>query len=205
MHHPFTREDVLAIIDSTHPGGPLAAEAAAFAEAILKKDRKDPRLRLYLHRYHRSEYDPPGARRKDLKAIHKEAVLRKDDFTLQAVLKELDALDMVVPPPPIDSFYDDRADLDEIARSLFDSDSSPNPDDRKMLLEIKEFLQHASQREIREFQKIRPKGMPEEVFDMLLELLLNRADELEPVPERPAPRRRKSRQSHPNQGSLFEI
>ncbi|MGA2262447.1 MAG: hypothetical protein ABSH28_13550, partial [Acidobacteriota bacterium] len=215
IRRPFTREDARELIERLDRSGPFAREVRPFIKAILKKDRGDPLFRLYSVRY-----DPPPlasveSRRKTLTAILKEAVRRKDDHAIQAVRRELDALELLLPLPsidPFDQFDEDEEDEDFVPDSdamadyLREFSASMDPRERKEFDDFQEMLKNASEEEIRRLKKTLPKGMPDEVFDYFLDSVRRRTEKRGPT-EAPAPTPRKRRRGYRNQyqGNLFDL
>jgi hypothetical protein len=177
---PFTREEARALIESIRSETSLEDEARPFVNAILKKDAKDPLFRLYQYRYDKSDFDSPESNRKQLNSILNEAVRRKDDHAIQAARNELDILDLPSPRRPTGPFFGDEEDEEDkeddddfeldydVAKEELIKGLADQLDPRQVL-QIMDFLRNASDGEIRRLKKTRPKDVPEEFLDMLLD------------------------------------
>jgi len=178
----------------------------------LKKDRKDPLFRLFEYCDNNWGFQNIDSQQDKLDEIMQEAVRRKDDAAIQAIRRELKALDSSVPAPfqnnpdywdddEFEDEYDTEEEddlgldgvVDEMLRSL-------SPQERGAFLEFATMLNNASEQELRKIQKTKPKGVPQIIFDLYLDALRARVQNQDLEPET---RSRSSRPKGPNQGRLF--
>ena len=208
---PFSRAEACELIGRIPRTSPFEAERKPFIKSVLKKDRKDPLFRLFEYCDDNWGFQSIESRRRKLNEIMQEALRRKDDAAIQAIRRELHVLDSSIPerfPDIPDDWDDDEFEeedfeeeddlgldkmLDEMMRSL-------SPRERGEFRKFAEMLRNASEQELRKFQKMKPKGVPQFIFDVYLDAIRARAREEDHEPDM---RSRKSRPKDPSQGSLF--
>jgi hypothetical protein len=156
------------------------------------------------------EYDPDESRGQ-LKAILEEAQHRGEQEVIQKLQGLIRRLDHP-PPNPLDEINFEGPDDWEEPPDFEDGLPANLMGDVPELAEIMEMLANASESDIREFKKSRPKGMPEFVVDMLVESAKKGGlpkpfpplPAPPPKPRPPAPRvPRRPPEENPNQGRLF--
>jgi hypothetical protein len=198
---PFSRAEASDLIERIPDTSPFEAERRQFIKSVLKKDRRDPLFRLYDYRDRNWGFENTESSRHRLENIMKDAVLRKDEAAIQAIRRELQALDAAL-PEPFAGDQEDWEDIDFEDEEDFDAEdmldqilSSLSPDERGACRELADMLINASDREVRKIQKMKPKGVPQVFFDLFLDAVrARRQAELQPQP---------SRRRNPKQGSLF--
>jgi tetratricopeptide (TPR) repeat protein len=180
----FSREDVVRLIELIPPGSPFEYELPDFIRAILKKDPQDPLFRIYHLRQDWFTGDGPAEKRRQLEQILEEAIRRRDEQAIQFTRKEMDRL-KVAPPVPAGG---PPFDADEFAEGPeFSEDDDLNlPEslaDLPGLKQVIEVLSIASESEIRQLRKTKPKNMPDAMFDLLLDVARGKI----PLPPLPPP------------------
>ena len=209
---PCSRVEAKAIVELCGPGE-FVDSTNAFIRARLRHDPKDPLFRLFKHMLQPGWMRESHESRGELKAILEEAQRRGEQELipkLQGLIRSLDyPPPLPMPPSPID--FEDEDEWDALPE--FEDDLPANlmggfPE----IAQIMKLLANASESDIREFKKHRPKGMPESVVDLLLESakqggLPNPFSPLPaPLPKLrpPAPQvPRRPPEENPNQGKLF--
>jgi tetratricopeptide (TPR) repeat protein len=213
---PCTRAEAKEIVELCGPeefGDP----ARAFTNAMLRRDPGDPLFRL-LKRMLRPPwtYEPEDNRRQ-LKAILEEAQRRGEQDLipkLQGLIRSLDnppPMPMPMPMPPDDPDFDAAEDW-EGTPGFEDGLPDFRPGDFPGFAELMAGLANASEAEIRELKRTRPKDIPEFMFDKLLDAARKGMSPKPPSPPPkplpkpprplpPAPRR--PPMGDPNQGTLF--
>jgi tetratricopeptide (TPR) repeat protein len=196
---PCTRAEAKEVIELCGPGQ-FSEQAQAFVKAMLRQDPRDPLFRMFDYMLNpRWAFAPPEECRRQLEPILEEARRRGDQELIRRIQQVLKGLDRPPPLPPIPP--PEGADLD--LEEEFEDEPDITPDEFGEMAEVMEILANASEAELRQMRKHRPKDMPEFIFDMLIKAAKSR-DSLPPLPPPPTPRRSKSpRQPDPNQGNLF--
>jgi tetratricopeptide (TPR) repeat protein len=207
---PCSRAEAKGIVELCGPGE-FEDSASAFIRARLRHDPKDPLFRLFQHVLKPAwEYDPDESRGQ-LKAILEEAQHRGEQEVIQKLQGLIRRLDHP-PPNPLDEINFEGPDDWEEPPDFEDGLPANLMGDVPELAEIMEMLANASESDIREFKKSRPKGMPEFVVDMLVESAKKGGlpkpfpplPAPPPKPRPPAPRvPRRPPEENPNQGRLF--
>jgi tetratricopeptide (TPR) repeat protein len=208
---PFSRAEACELIERITPISPFQAERKPFIMSVLKKDSKDPLFRFFDYCDENWGFLGIEGRRRKLNEIMQEAMHRKDDAAIQAIRRELQALDSSIPEPfpNVPDFWDDDDDdgdddfddddddfddddddfaMEEIADEMMRSLSSS---ERATFMEIAKMLSNASEQELRKIQKTKPKGVPQIVFDLFLEAIRARAQQDSDPDVRPRSRRPK--------------
>jgi tetratricopeptide (TPR) repeat protein len=216
---PFSRAEASELIERIAPASPFEAERKTFVRSVLKKDPKDPLFRLFDYCDENWGFQSIESRRRKLNEIMQEAMHRKDDAAIQAVRRELQVLDSSIPEPfsnnpdywDDDEFDDDDDDDDDddfdddddddlgIEEMVDETMQSLSPSERAAFLDYAKMLSNASEQELRKIQKMKPKGVPQVVFDLYLEAIRARAQKDSEPDIRPRSPRRKG----PNQRNLF--
>jgi hypothetical protein len=172
-------------------------------------------FRLFKHMLKPAWMVEPDEGRRQLKEILEEAQRRGEQEVIQKLQGLIRSLDypppMPMPMPPGGIDFEDEDDWDgppEFADGLPANPMSGVPE----FAEIMEMLANASESEIREFKKSRPKDMPEFVVNMMIESAKKGglpkpfpplpAPPPKPRPPAPQPPRRPP-EENPNQGKLF--
>ena len=181
----FTRGEVVRLIDLIPPGSPFEYELTAFIRAILKMDPQDPLFRLCSMRQDWFTGDGPEEKRQQLEEMLEEAIRRRDEQAIQFIHKEMDRL-KVAPPRPTGG---PPFEADEFAEEPeFAEDDDPNSlkslADLPGLRPLIELLSNASESEIRRMRKIKPKDMPDAVFNLLVDVARGKIP-LPPLPTSP--------------------
>ena len=205
---PCSRVEAKGIVELCGPGE-FEEAANAFIRARLRHDPKDPLFRLFKHMLKPAWLVEPDEGRRQLEAILEEAQRRGEQEVIQKLQGLIRSLDY---PPPLprpreDIDFDDADDWE--APPEFDDGLPANlmggiPE----FAEILKMLANASESDIREFKKTRPKDMPEFVVDMLIESA-KKGGPPKPFPPPPKPRPpapqppRRPPEENPNQGKLF--
>ena len=205
---PCSRAEAKGIVELCGPGE-FEDSAKAFIRARLRHDPKDPLFRLFQHMLKPAWVWEPEEGRRELKAILEEAQRRGEQEViqkLQGLIRSLDHPPRV--PMPLDDIDFGGPDDWERPPILRTACPANLMGDVPELAEIMEMLANASESEIREFKKTRPKDMPEFVVDMLLESAkkggLPKPPPPPPLPRPPAPRvPRRPPEEDPSQGRLF--
>lgn len=209
---PFSRAEACELIERIPRTSPFESERKPFIKSVLKKDRKDPLFRLFEYCDDDWGFQSIESRRRKLNEIMQEALRRKDDAAIQAVRRELKVLDSSIPerfPNIPDDWEDEEFEDDDFEEkgdlgldSMLDAMTrSLSPKERGEFLKFAEMLGHASEQEARKLQKkIKPKGVPQFIFDMYLDVIRACAREQDDEPDI---RSQKSKTKDPTQGSLF--
>jgi tetratricopeptide (TPR) repeat protein len=209
---PCSRAEAKGIVELCGPGA-FEDSASAFVRARLRHDPKDPLFRLFKHMLKPAWMCEPDEGRRQLKAILEEAQRRGEQEVIQKLQGLIRGLDY---PPPLprprgDIDFDGADDWEappEFEDGLPDNLTGGFPE----LAEILKMLANASESDIREFKKTRPKDMPEFVVDMMIESA-KKGGLPKPFPPLPAPLPkprppapqvpRRPPEENPNQGKLF--
>jgi tetratricopeptide (TPR) repeat protein len=209
---PCSRAEAKGIVELCGPGE-FEDSANAFIRARLRHDPQDPLFRLFKHMLKPAWMVEPDEGRRQLQEILEEAQRRGEQEVIQKLQGLIRSLDypppMPMPPGGID--FEDEDDWDgppEFADGLPANPMGGVPE----FAEIMEMLANASESEIREFKKSRPKDMPEFVVNMMIESA-KKGGLPKPFPPLPAPLPkprppapqvpRRPPEENPNQGKLF--
>ena len=221
LRHPFTRAEGIAAIEGV--GGSFTFEDAVrkLLKKLLRDDPKDPQVRLLQLTQFGAGWHPMAHQRQELDEILAEALRRRDDASVRKARELLRSLNHPPPLPPImdDGWGEDDEDDDDAFDPNFGPAGAGLPDlpagEIEQFAEIMEQLRSASEADIRKLRKQRPAGMPEEFFDVLLQMakvlpppsaLPSRPPVWPPRPPpapRPIPPRPGPPPPDPNQPNLF--
>jgi tetratricopeptide (TPR) repeat protein len=210
---PFTRAEVRAVLELCPPDQ-FEKQAAAFVKGVLRKDPGDPLFRLFDYMLHPTWFLDSEESRRKLRPILEEARRRDDQELVQKLQGLLRSLEHppAMPVSPADGALDGDQDI-ELEE---DFGQGPGADPMKPMLpaelagftELIEMLANASEAEVRRMRKTRPKGIPNFIFDMLVEAAKRGGptSPLMPLPH-PGPSKalgpRPTPQEDPNQRQLF--
>lgn len=205
---PCSRAEAKGIVVLCGPGA-FEDSASAFIRARLRHDPEDPLFRLFKHMLKPVWVFKSDESRGQLKAILEEAQRRGEQELIPKLQGLIRSLDYPPPLPMPPNHIDFEGEDDWEAPPEFEDGLPANlmggfPE----LAEILIMLANASESDIREFKKSRPKDMPESVVDMLLESA-KKGGLPKPFPPLPKPRPpapqvpRSPPQEDPNQGKLF--
>lgn len=166
---PFEREDALAVMEFCRRDSYFQDAGRKLVEARLKHDSLDPAFRLFGVWFGMFDFEE---QRQELLEIIDEAQERKDDQTARRARQALDSLKPPMPFPWEEEDFDepdpvtpDYNNPDQIESAL---DALP-PETLKLYEKLLTLLGNASDAEIREFKRTRPREMPEEIFDLLVD------------------------------------
>jgi tetratricopeptide (TPR) repeat protein len=203
---PFSREEARELIERIPLTSPFEAERKPIIKAMLKKDRKDPLFRLFEYCDINWGFQSVESRKRKLDEIMREAQSRKDDAAVQSIRRELQNLDSLV-PQQFSGYRDDEESEDEyefeddlgIEEMLGTMMESMSPREREAFGEFAAMLSNASEKELRQIKKMKPRGMPQVIFDLFVEEIRARGARGPHSDMRP----RSSRSKKRSQGNLF--
>jgi tetratricopeptide (TPR) repeat protein len=211
IRHPFTRDEALVLVETAGPQSVFKDEIYPFIEKVLKQDRNDPLFRLLHHILQPFSLDEANDAHSELESIIAEATRRGDERTVKFARQCMAKLEVPrrAPVPFEPPFVEEEEEFVE-DEPWSGNVSAPTPNDLAMMDEMLALINQASDAEIREFRKKLPKGMPKEVFDLLVAGTRNGMP-LPPLPvppARPGPRALQPPKSEPpeidtNQLELF--
>ncbi len=172
---PFTREEARQLIEI--PDNKLVYESPhesallLFVKKVLRDDPQDPLFRLYEHTLRTSWLEASPQAHAKLESILEEAVRRRDDHTTQRVRKMLKLLDQPPLPPlgPLGPDFDEPEDFDEGPPDFGKPFPGNSPKDLEQIEILMEMLLNASEPELRNPRKRRPKGKPDAMLDPVIE------------------------------------
>jgi tetratricopeptide (TPR) repeat protein len=178
---PFSREDARQMVEFCIAAYEFKGAAAALVEKRLGEDARDPLFRLYRLRLHPWTHPTgPEKTRIELEDILAEATRRKEEQTVRQARQQLDALKNPPPMPknpsvnelpPEDEFEDDPLlDIGGGIPNLDEMFGGIPPQDKQMMDEFINMIANASDEELKNFKRNLPPGMPDEEFNLLVEM-----------------------------------
>lgn len=202
----FQRDDCRQVAELIRPHSHFSAGLAAWIKRGLKQDARDPLLRFYQWQHQRDAFTTPGATGYRLQPLLDEAVRRQDDHAGKLIRKELEAIKAHPPrplPPPFEDEFEDvfSEDPGMEGDEVLDNLPPMGPEGDGLAQGIIELLRNASEAEIKKLRRTRPKGMPEMVFDAILNAV--RQPLPLPTPSKPPNQPKPPPWADPNQLDLF--
>jgi tetratricopeptide (TPR) repeat protein len=183
----YTRDEVRQLIDLIPPGSPFEYDLQPLIQTILEKDPRDPLFRLLLIRLHWFLGEGLEDERRQLEQILEEAIRRRDDQAIQLARKEIERLAASRPLSPEepqfgreDFEHDPELSQEDAANAITGLENAPG------LHVLIETLRNASDADIRRVRKTLPPDMPEEVFDLLVDVARGKIP-MPPFPPLPMP------------------
>ena len=177
LRHPFTRAEALAVIEGAPVDDVFDDAVESVVDKVLDDDAKDPQFRFLEYARFSRGWVPPEESRQKLDEILEEALRRRDDATVRKVRDELRRFDHPPPAPlPLPMPGDWAEDVED---EDFDPDFGPTgagfpdlpPEAAVELDAMLKKLRNAPATAINELRKTRPAGMPEELFDILVQMV----------------------------------
>ncbi|MCI0534819.1 MAG: hypothetical protein L0Z50_06300, partial [Verrucomicrobiales bacterium] len=187
VKNPFTRDEARPLVELLQPRQEFHRQAEALVKRVLKEDEQDPFFRLYQHLLQPFHLSDPMRDRETLGDILREATRRGDEKAVQ-MARELRAN---LHAPPVPAWNEEPEEFERDADNGPDDFRFPamSPKDAAMMAEVLNMLAGMSEKDLKWARKQRPKGMPAEIFELLIAAAQSGPmPPLPPLPSGPAQR-----------------